>query len=79
MRKKMNLCMGAGRYFCAERLGIIQRFSFSLQFISYIIIDFMCLHFGLVATNVMGKISLAKHFVFTSVGQDQKCSLSLSQ
>lgn len=38
----------------------------------------MCLHFGLVATNVMDKISLAKHFVFMSVGQDQKFSLSPS-
>lgn len=38
----------------------------------------MCLHFGLVATNVMDNTSLAKHFVFRSVGQDQKFSLSLS-
>lgn len=36
----------------------------------------MCLHFGLVATNAMDKISLAKHFVFMSVGWDQKFSLS---
>lgn len=35
----------------------------------------MCLHFGLVATNAMDKISLAKHFVFMSVGRDQKFSL----
>jgi len=42
------------------------------------ITDFMCLHFGLVATNVVDKISLAKHFVFRSVGQDQKFSLSPS-
>lgn len=39
----------------------------------------MCLHFGLVATNVMDKISLAKHFVFTSVGQYQKFSLNPSR
>lgn len=32
----------------------------------------MCLHFGLVATNAIVKISLAKHFVFMFVGQDQK-------
>lgn len=38
----------------------------------------MCLHFGLVATDVLDKISLAKHFVFVSMGQDQKFSLSLS-
>lgn len=37
----------------------------------------MCLHFGVVATNMMGKISLAKHFVFISVLQDQKCSSAL--
>lgn len=38
----------------------------------------MCLHFGLVATSVMDNTSLAKHFVFMSVGQDQKFSLSSS-
>lgn len=37
----------------------------------------MCLHFGLVATNTVDIISLAKHFVFTS-GQDQKFSFSPS-
>lgn len=31
----------------------------------------MCLHFGLVATNVLDIVSFTKHFVFTSVGQDQ--------
>lgn len=36
----------------------------------------MCLHFGLVATKAMDKTSLAKCFVFMSVGQDQKFSLS---
>lgn len=40
-------------------------------------IDFMCLHFGLVATNTVNIVSLAKHFVFTS-GQDQKFSPSPS-
>lgn len=38
----------------------------------------MCLHFGLVATNAVDKISLAKCFVFISVGWDQKISLSPS-
>lgn len=55
---------------------MIERFSFSLQFISYNVIDFMCLHFGLVASNAMDKISLAKRFFFMSVGGDQKFSLS---
>lgn len=40
-------------------------------------IDFMCLLFGLVATNTMDIISFAKHFVFTSE-QDQEFFFSLS-
>lgn len=32
----------------------------------------MCLHFRLVATNMMDIVSFAKHLVFISVGQDQK-------
>lgn len=44
-----------------------------LQFINYSYNrDFMCLHFGLVATDALDIVSFAKHFVFTSVGQDQK-------